>query len=722
MAQRLKIPGDLHTRAAFEPSTFDEKAGTVEVVFTTGVRCLRRSWEGPYYEELEVSESACNLSRLNNGAPYLDDHPEKYGITGVRTVLGVVERAWLAGPAGKKEGRALLRFSSRDEVKPIKQDVKDGILRHLSIGYSMEQIEKVEEIEGVPVYRATRWTPYEISQTPIAFDDAAVVRSRTEQEFTEVEVISTAASTAAEEMRSMEPKPVTTATPPAAAPAAPPAAAPAPLAPAAAPDAASVRSALDAAQSANARAAQVSGDAVRLAAERAASEERDRMVEIRSLVRSIPNMDGAAGDRLSDEYIRSKATVNDVRKAVLDKLLNNEEPDIRSHLSITAGDDEAEKFVRGASAWFFLHTGQRSLLELAKAKRPDEFKDIVFDAGEFRGLSPRELAREALRRRGVETRAMDPMKMIGLAFTYRANYQTISDFATMLENALGKVLLGAYATQNNTWPRICKVEEVPDFRASARYRTGSLPTLDVVPEHAEFKTGVIPDAAKYAVQTATYGKMFGVSRQMIINDDMGALANLAVEMGKAADRTIENAVYALLTAGSGLGANLADGNPFFYAARGNINSSGSALSVAGIDADRVVMRSQKDPAGNDYLDLNPAILLVPETLKGTAQEINDAQYDFDNAGTNTTGKFMRPNKVRGLFREVVSSPRLSGTRRYVIADTLEAIIVAFLQGQGRGPRLDTENGWRVEGVEYKVALDAKAQFGDPKAAVTNAGA
>lgn len=111
-----------------------------------------------------------------------------------------------------------------------------------------------------------------------------------------------------------------------------------------------------------------------------------------------------------------------------------------------------------------------------------------------------------------------------------------------------------------------------------------------------------------------------------------------------------------------------------------------------------------------------------ESKKGQASEINDAQFDFDNAGSNSTGKFMRPNKVRGLFREVVGSPRLTDTdRRYIIADTMEALIVAFLEGQGRGPRLDVQNGWKVEGVEYKVALDAKAQFGDPKAAVTNAG-
>ena len=103
MAQRIKAPGGLQTRGTFEPSSFDEKRGTVEVVFTTGARGKRRSWiDGTYYEELEVSERACDLSRLNNGASVLNAHSQ----WDIGDVIGVVERAWIANG----QGRALLRF------------------------------------------------------------------------------------------------------------------------------------------------------------------------------------------------------------------------------------------------------------------------------------------------------------------------------------------------------------------------------------------------------------------------------------------------------------------------------------------------------------------------------------------------------------------------------------------------------------------------------------
>ena len=60
-------------------------------------------------------------------------------------------------------------------------------------------------------------------------------------------------------------------------------------------------------------------------------------------------------------------------------------------------------------------------------------------------------------------------------------------------------------------------------------------------------------------------------------------------------------------------------------------------------------------------------------------------------------------------------------RRYVIADPLDWIVVAFLEGYGRGPTLGSQDGWRIDGTEWKVTLYAKPQMGDPKAAVTNAG-
>lgn len=693
MAQRapettVNLPALITREATFMPETVNEEDRTVELVWTTGARVLRGYWDR-YWEELSLDPKHVRMKRLNNGAPLLKQH---YG--DVDGVVGVVEEASLEA----KRGRAKVRFAKAEddpEADRIFRKVRDGILQNISVGYSTYKMEKVEDgADKIPVYRATDWEPYEVSVVAMGADDGAGFRSQTRTTIPCVFVTprTTATVTRAKD-KAMDPD--ETPTPENESPAV------------AATRAASTARIEDAKQRAAERQA---------AAEEATTAERIRSVEIRKLSRQ-----NKLGEPWAAKLIEAGTSVEEARALTL-KILADEPDEIDGNtgVRIGAGDDARDKFVRGASAWLFERTGTRKLLEAAAKKDPESFKGVSFDGGEFRGYSPVELARLSLERQGVKTRGMDKMRMIGLAFTHRAGYQTTGDFPVMLENVLGKVLLGAYATQENTWERFCGVDEVPDFRTSSRYRSGSLPGLDVVDEHGEYTNGVLPDAAKYTIGTQRLGKIFGISQETIINDDMGALVNLGTELGRAAMRTIENAVYALLAQNAGLGPTQADAQPFFHANRLNVNAVGSALSVAGLDADRVVMRAQKDPNSQDFLSLNPTVLVVPDSLAGTARVINDAQYDPD-----TANKLQRPNMVRGLFGDIVGTPRLAAasTRRYLFADPMvaAAIVVAFLEGYGRGPTMDSQNGWRIDGVEWKVTLFAKAQMGDPKAAVTNAG-
>ena len=107
-------------------------------------------------EVLSHEMNAAILDRLNDGAPLLFNHdPDR--------VLGVVERAWVDGK--KKRGYAKVRFSRSKAAQEILDDVCDGILRGVSFGY---QIDDMEERDGSMV--ATRWSPYEISVVSIPAD------------------------------------------------------------------------------------------------------------------------------------------------------------------------------------------------------------------------------------------------------------------------------------------------------------------------------------------------------------------------------------------------------------------------------------------------------------------------------------------------------------------------------------------------------------------------
>ena len=329
-----------------------------------------------------------------------------------------------------------------------------------------------------------------------------------------------------------------------------------------------------------------------------------------------------------------------------------------------------------------------------------------------RGYKMIDFARASLARAGVRTDGMDQMQIFAAAFT-----QSTSDFPILLENAMHKALQGAYATAPDTWSRFCATGSVSDFRDHPRYRVGSLGNLESVTELGEFKSKSIPDGEKAVQSIGTKGNIINLSRQAMVNDDLGAFIGLATMLGRSARRTIEADVYALLALNSGMGPTMLDSKTLFHNDHGN-TSSASALAVASLDSDRVLMAAQKDVSGNDYLDLRPAVLVVAMSQGGTARVLNAAEYDPD-----TANKLQRPNMVRGLVRDIVDTPRITGTRRYLFADPTEApvIEVAFLDG-AQEPVLEQENGFTVDGARYKARLDFGVAAIDYRGAVTNAGA
>lgn len=393
-------------------------------------------------------------------------------------------------------------------------------------------------------------------------------------------------------------------------------------------------------------------------------------------------------------------TVDQARAQLLDHLGKDSTPG-QAPGRVEMGTDEREKFVSAASDSIMLRAGLAD-------------KDVKANIGQnpLRGRKLLDIAEKCAVKAGVRTDGMDQMQIVAAAFT-----QSTSDFPVLLENTMHKALQQAYATVSDTWRRFCAVGSVSDFRAHNRYRVGSLSNLDALNELGEFKNKTIPDGEKGSITATTKGNIINISRQTIINDDLAAFIGLAAMLGRAGARTIESDVYALLALASGLGPVMADGKTLFHADHGNIGTA-AAISMAAIDADRVKMASQKDVGGNDYLDLRPDVLLVPVALGGTARTINEAQYDPD-----TANKLQKPNMVNGLFSDIVDSPRLSGTRRYMFADPNEAPVleVAFLDGNDE-PFLDMENGFTVDGARYKARLDFGVSAIDFRGALTNAGA
>jgi ATP-dependent protease ClpP protease subunit len=349
---------------------------------------------------------------------------------------------------------------------------------------------------------------------------------------------------------------------------------------------------------------------------------------------------------------------------------------------------------------------------LLRANVADKDAQASAGANPYRGRTLLAIAEASLQAAGIRTEGMNSRELVAASFT-----QSSSDFPVLLENLMHKTLLANYAMQALTWSRFCKRGTVSDFRAHNRYRVGSLGNLQPKNELGEYKSVSIPDGEKSSIAATTKGFILNISREAIINDDLGALTDQASAAGRAAARTVEVDVYALLASNAGLGPVLADGLTLFHASHNNI-AAGAAMTVDVLDGMRVLMAQQRDVSGNDFLDLRPEVLMVPIGMGGSARVLIGAEYD-----TSVSNKFQVPNKVRGLVRDIVDTPRMSGTRYHLLASPAEAaaIEVAFLDGQSE-PYLETAQAFDTDGGRLKVRMDYGVAGHDYRGAVTNAGA
>jgi ATP-dependent protease ClpP protease subunit len=384
----------------------------------------------------------------------------------------------------------------------------------------------------------------------------------------------------------------------------------------------------------------------------------------------------------------------------------------------TSAPPQASRHLGGAGPMHIIHDASDkrasaivdAMIVRAGAADP-ETRRRVDGSNPWRGATLLDLAKESAARAGYRVGGMLPHQVVHAAIT-----QGTSDFPVLLENVMHKVLQAAYGTQPDTWSRFCATGSVSDFRAHNRYRVGSLGNLDVVAEMGEFTNKAIPDGEKSSIAAVTKGNIINMSRQAIINDDLGAFVGAASMLGRAARRSIENDVYDLLKLNSGLGPTQSDSQPLFHSNRANVGTS-AANSTASWDEAVSIMASQRDISGNDYLDLAPAVWVGPVGLRAAAIKVNEAEFDETAQKTNRA-----PNTARGLVRDIVASPRLSGNRYYFFADPSVApvIEVAFLQGI-QEPYLERQDGFDVDGVRYKVRIDYGVAVIDYRGAVTNQG-
>ncbi len=323
---------------------------------------------------------------------------------------------------------------------------------------------------------------------------------------------------------------------------------------------------------------------------------------------------------------------------------------------------------------------------------------------ELTGYSLAEMARESLRMANMPT-AGNVMEMTGRALT-------TSDFPILLANVANKSLFAGFNTAEETWQTVFATGSVSDFKTQTSARASETDDLEEVKEEGEFKYGSQTEA-KEEYSIATYGKLYNISRQAIINDDLGALTTVPRNHGEAAARKIGDIGYAVLTANAAMG----DGTALFHANHSNLGTGGAITSIKLAEMIKL-MKLQKDLKGNRRLNIRPRFFLAPVALEGTCEQFFSSTIDPGKAinGVN--------NPYAGSYFTRVYEARLdddSATAYYVLGAKGKTVTIFFLNGKNT-PYMETRQGWTVDGVEYKVRIDAGGKAMDWKALVKNAGA
>ena len=591
-----KIDGTVY-RDATIGGIVDEEERTVKISFSSELPVLRASWfDDPWIEVLGHKDGEVNLQRLNNGATVHYNHSRSR-----KDRVGVVEMAALIDGRGE----AIVRFSKRDDVDDVWQDVKDDVLRNVSVGYSIDErtLVKSSQTRGEPdEYRITRWTPMELSFVDIPADptvgvgrdgegridamrsipyqisyfnheDSNVKLQRLEGETDEALAIRQAAEdervAALEATNRQAPAPTPSPTP---------------------------------------------TDPTVLEAERQRGIDEGRVME---------NERRTAVEAACEPF---KVRLGEGYRKFVDGLLADDKVDVEGARVKLLAELGKETQPAGNDAQVIATSGEkfRAAAMIAVAHRAglitgEKWEEQRVIADEVRGFSLFEMARRCLELEGAtDTGRLSRMDLVARAFTS-------SDFPLILADAANKSMLKGFDESPETWQIWAQTGNLSDFKIGRRVNLSSFNDLELVAENGEFHYGTFTEQGETIV-LATYGKLFAISRQAVINDDLSAFTVIPQRMGRAASRVVGDLAYGSLTSNPLLG----DGIALFAAAHNNLNESGAggtplsadAAGIAAIAAMRNAMALQTDASGSATgLNIRPSHFLVPVVLEDIARAL-----------------------------------------------------------------------------------------------------
>lgn len=414
---------------------------------------------------------------------------------------------------------------------------------------------------------------------------------------------------------------------------------------------------------------QVTNDAI--------ASERQRASEINALV--------IAG-QLTQERATTHITVGDsidmVRKSILDERV------ISSQVVVSNGENTNADVKRSMEDAILMRVGFTP-------------KKIADGADSFRGASLLDMARALTGYDGFDRQELAKRAM------------STSDFPLLLGNVANRVVAAAFEEEEGTFAIWTQAVELPDFRTrneiSFKNQNGRLQKL--AGEKSE-KKKIEFDENGLGWKLESYGASFSLTREMIINDDLGAFVNIVAEFGRMAKRTSNGIVYDILqNKGSYANYKMNDDKTIFDASHKNVSTTGAALATDTLSAARVLMKRQKD--GEKALNISPKYLLVAPEQETKALQLLNSESDVNS--TNSGVK----NPHKNTLIPIVDSELEAGP--WFMAAANNTIKVGYLQGTNKQPVVEQKSS-DIDGAEFKCVFDFGVVVTDHRGLYKNLGA
>lgn len=438
--------------------------------------------------------------------------------------------------------------------------------------------------------------------------------------------------------------------------------------------------------------------------------ERQRIAaidDVLSDVRARAQLPDAVIDGLRRRAIVEGLSEQQVRSALLDAVLETSaraaaKPPVVAYGEVRqlgpSGDDP-EEIMAAMSAALAIRSLPTQMAQMVASKAPERFREYV-------SLRPSDMLIELALARGERVSLRDRMSLI------ERGAHTSGDFPKLLQGSGQTVLLAAY--QNITPPhRLYWVEKVfTDFRDHEFVPDTNFPVLKELLPGGEIELGTVGEKGE-KVRARTYARGFRITREALINDQLGAFVDWAAKVARAVAASEAKVAADLMGQNSGEGPLLAEGNArVFTTTRGNKASTGSAITIASLGAAREAIRKQTDVDGNPIAWNNSWTLVV-----GPNKETEAEQLIIPFA----PNEVVRNNPFQRVTNIVVDSA-IPSTRWYLFAGGMCPYVYGYITNYREPtmnvyPQIAGQDGMQVDVVHYfgVGAIDWRGGYFNPGA-------